>query len=128
MQEVFVRLSKQTHLPNDPIAWLVRVTRNEAITKWRSENRRRSHEQKHASERTQWFIANSEADDAPNSDELQNALIQLEPECREIVIAHIWGRLTFRQIAEAFDTSTSSTHRQYLAGIERLKELLGART
>ena len=66
VQEAFVRLSKQTHLPNDPMAWLVRVTRNEAISKWRSENRRKSHEQKHASERTQWFIANSVANDTPN--------------------------------------------------------------
>ena len=110
------------------MAWLVRVTRNEAITKWRSENRRKLHEKKHASERTPWFIPNSDADDTPNPDELQNALTQLEPDCREIVIAHVWGKLTFRQIAEAFDISNSTAHRQFLAGIERLKELLGART
>ena len=57
VQEAFVRLSKQTHLPGDPMAWLVRVTRNEAISKWRSENRRKSHEQKHASERTLAMVA-----------------------------------------------------------------------
>jgi RNA polymerase sigma-70 factor (ECF subfamily) len=40
------------------------------------------------------------------------------------VVAHLWGGLTFRQVAEAFELSSSAAHRQYAAGLAQLKQLL----
>ncbi len=128
VQEAFVRLAKQDKLPDDPMAWLVRVTRNEAISRWRSESIRKAHESRFATERPSWFATNTETEDRPGNNELQMALSQLEPDCREIVIAHIWGKLTFRQIADSFELSNSSAHRQYVLGIAKMKEWLSART
>ena len=41
---------------------------------------------------------------------------------REIVVAHIWGGLTFEQIGKMLGSSKSSVHRKYYEGLARLKE------
>jgi RNA polymerase sigma factor (sigma-70 family) len=125
VQEAFVRLASQSPVPDDPVAWLARVARNAAISRARSEGRRKKYEERVASERKAWFEPiSSDAYESVSTDEVQSALTQLDESTREIVVAHLWGGLTFRQIAEAFDLSHSSAHRQYAAGLERLRLLL----
>ena len=53
------------------------------------------------------------------------ALQTLPVEQREIIVAHLWGGLTFEQIAELTATSSSTAHRWYLAGLSSLRERLG---
>jgi RNA polymerase sigma-70 factor (ECF subfamily) len=105
---------------------LARVARNEALSRWRSEQRRRQREQLAAAERPTWFLEPRLAgdDSLSSSAEVQAALQQLEESTREIVVAHLWGGLTFRQVAEAFELSSSAAHRQYAAGLAQLKTLL----
>lgn len=133
VQEAFIRLSREVPPPDDPVAWLARVARNEALSRWRSEQRRRQRELLVAAERPAWFLEPRLADDdafaSPAA--VQSALEQLDESTREIVVAHLWSGLSFRQIADAFELSSSSAHRQYAAGLARLKQLLeekGVRT
>jgi RNA polymerase sigma factor (sigma-70 family) len=126
VQEAFIRLAREVPVPDDPVAWLARVARNEALSRWRSEQRRRQREQLAAAERPTWFLEPRLAgdDSLSSSAEVQAALQQLEESTREIVVAHLWGGLTFRQVAEAFELSSSAAHRQYAAGLAQLKQLL----
>lgn len=40
---------------------------------------------------------------------------------REIMIAHIWAHMSFRQIADAFAISPATAHRQYQMGLAQLR-------
>ena len=44
---------------------------------------------------------------------------------REVIIAHLWGGLTFEQIAELAGCSSSTAHRLYSRGLSTLRERLG---
>jgi RNA polymerase sigma-70 factor (ECF subfamily) len=57
--------------------------------------------------------------------ELTQLLESLPESTREIVIAKIWGGLTFKEIAELTGRPISSVHHEYQGGIERLKKILG---
>lgn len=129
VQEAFIRLARERPTPNDPVAWLARVARNEALSRWRSDQRRRQREQVVAAERPAWFVEpRLGGDDSLASPaEVQTALEQLDEATREIVVAHLWSGLSFRQIAEAFELSSSAAHRQYTSGLERLRLLLEKR-
>ncbi|MBX9622651.1 MAG: sigma-70 family RNA polymerase sigma factor, partial [Gemmataceae bacterium] len=54
------------------------------------------------------------------------ALKILPAETREIVVAHLWGGLTFEQIARAVGSSAATCYRRYAAGLAALRQLLGA--
>ena len=58
---------------------------------------------------------------------MTDALRAVEDDLREVVIARIWGGLSFVEIAEVVDISTSTAHRRYEAGLEKLRERLGVR-
>ena len=53
------------------------------------------------------------------------ALEQLPPEQREVIVARLWGGLSFEQIAAVAGCSASTAFRRYEAGIEALRRLLG---
>ena len=62
----------------------------------------------------------SELDPAAAAEALQS----LPEKHREVIVARLWGGLSFEQIAEALDLSTSSAHRRYQAGLQQLRERL----
>src|SRR5437773_1965365 len=41
------------------------------------------------------------------------------------VVAHLWGGLTFEEVAQLAGCSSSTAHRWYLAGLAALRERLG---
>jgi RNA polymerase sigma-70 factor (ECF subfamily) len=53
------------------------------------------------------------------------ALERLPAELREVIVARLWGGLTFDQIAAVFGCSASSAFRRFEAGIAALREVLG---
>ena len=53
------------------------------------------------------------------------ALDELSNEKREVVIARIWGGLTFEEIAEVAEISSSEAHRRYEAALASLRKRLG---
>ncbi len=122
VQEAFVQLARQAEMPRDPAAWLYRVVRNGAISLGRAETRRRRHEA-HAAADRDWFVSADgvQLDGAKAAAELA----QLPLEEREVIVAHLWGGLTFSQIAELVDGSASTVFRRYHSGLTKLKGLLG---
>lgn len=123
VQEAFVKLAGQVPPPDQPVAWLYRVVRNRAISLRRSHERRRRRESQVAAERPQWFAASRWS--AAELQEVTAALRALDAEWREVIIARIWGGLSFEQIAQVMGVSTSSAHRLYQAGLSKLRERLG---
>jgi RNA polymerase sigma-70 factor (ECF subfamily) len=127
VQEAFVKLARLGALPLDPAAWLFRVVRNGAINAGIARRRRRQHEAVAAAETPAWFrdaatVSNQAALDPESA---QVALQGLPIEQREIIVGHLWGGLTFEQLAELTGTSASSAHRLYHAGLKAVRECLG---
>lgn len=120
VQEAFVKLAGLRTSPQDVRAWLYRVVRNGAITAGRAESRRRRHEQQAATQRPAWFEPQTGGElDGRN---VAEALQQIDLELREVVVAHLWGGLTFQQIATMLGVSDSTAHRRYLSGLALLRE------
>lgn len=117
-----MRLAQQARVPDEPLAWLAKTARNLAIDACRSRRRRRQREQSFAVSRSEWF--NIEPANAIVADEATRALQNLAVVDREILIAHLWNSLSFRQIAAAFDISSSSANRIYNRAIETMRAAL----
>jgi len=122
VQEAFLQLVRQSLVPNDIAAWLYQVVRNRAISESRAAQRRRKHERASRTNPSSWFESSPES---KLDEEVVAEAIRLLPESdREVVVAHLWGGLTFEQIGEVTGTSSSTAHRRYLNGINGLRNLL----
>lgn len=122
VQEAFIELTAQPIVPRDPLGWLVRVARNRLIDWQRSDQRRQQRElaRRQVSERASWFVA-TDCGDTVASEELTVALRALPDRQREIVVMVHWGAMTYEQIAELVDCSTSTVHRHYAAALKELR-------
>jgi RNA polymerase sigma-70 factor (ECF subfamily) len=125
VQSAFVQLAGQKATPDNPVAWLYRVVRNGAISAARQRVRRRGHERAAAEQAARWFAA----DDGRvlDSAAAAEALRTLPLEQREVIVARLWGGLSFEQVAEVVGISSSAAHRRYVAGLEQLRERLGVK-
>jgi RNA polymerase sigma-70 factor (ECF subfamily) len=122
VQEAFLKLSAQPRPPQRPVPWLYRVVRNAAISAGRADRRRRRHEGLAAARSPAWFThAEPPSLDA---EAVAEALRALPPDEREVIVAHLWGGLSFEQIAELVNSSSSTAHRRYAAGLSALRERL----
>ncbi len=122
VQAAFLNLARQEQRPADPVTWLYRVVRNEATSQWRQEQRRQRREQALASQRPEWFVPVQES--ALDQANLREALLQLEPNERELIVLHVWGSLTFAQLGEVLEISSSTAQRHYTAALERLRNIM----
>ncbi len=122
VQEAFVQLARQAAEPPNVLAWLYRAVRNGAISAGRAAQRRRRHERA-AAQGAHWFAAELPSGLDPQA--AGEALARLPVEEREVIVAHLWGGLTFEQIAQLAGTSASTAHRRYQAGITTLRQALG---
>ncbi len=120
VQEAFVKLARQRPPPDRAVPWLYRVVRNGAIEASRGDRRRRRRETL-ASGRESWFASADERIDAQDATRL---LAELEPDVREVIVARVWGGLTFDEIARLQGCSLTTAHRRYQSGLSRLHERL----
>lgn len=56
--------------------------------------------------------------------DVEALLRRLPPLEREIVVARIWGELSYAQIAELVDRSTSAVHRRYQRAFAELGRIV----
>jgi RNA polymerase sigma-70 factor (ECF subfamily) len=124
VQEAFLQLARQTECPRDAAAWLYRVVRNGAISAGRAETRRLRHEAAAAAKANNWFVETPIAMTI-DAQAAERALAQLPFEQRETIIAHVWCGLTFLEIAKLVQSTPSTVHRRYQAGLIGLRNLLG---
>lgn len=125
VQEAFIKLARQTESPHYPVAWLYRAVRNRAISESRSERRRQNHEGRVASQASLWFTP-SEDQAGIDAQAATDALGLLPLDQREIIVAHLWGGLTFEQIADLTGGSAATCWRRYAAGLATLRHKMGA--
>ncbi len=126
VQDAFLKLAGLHALPENPAAWLFRVVRNGAIDAGKAARRRIRHEAVAASHADPWFEADPpERPDAIDPDQAAAELGTLPIEEREIIVAHLWGGLTFEQVAVVAGCSSSTAHRLYSRGLSTLRERLG---
>ena len=120
VQEAFCKLARSRTAKIDPAAWLYKVVRNGAIDAGKAERRRKRRESQRAKPEA-WFDG-----DSADADEAMIALQALPADQREVIVLRIWSGLKLEQIATACDCSVSSVHRRYEAGLQTLRERLGA--
>lgn len=119
LQEALIDLAQLAPAPRDPVAWLFKVTRFKAMNLTRSERRRDRYQREAAQQRDAWF--ERDPVDAIQSHELEAMLEELDPMEREIVIARIWGGMSFEQVAELVESSSSTVHRRYQQALAQLE-------
>ena len=123
VQAAFLKLARAGTPPESLVPWLYRVVRNGAIDAGRADRRRQKYEARAAGRAPCWFAP---ADDPAGLDAraATDALQALPPDLREVVVAHLWGGLTFEQIAATAGGSASTAYRRYAAGLDLLRERL----
>jgi len=121
VQEVFVRLMLRARPPENVKAWLYRAVRNRTISQWRAQQRRQAHERNRASNRADFDSASTLWIDAQAVDD---ALENLSPQEREVVVLRTWGQMTLVEISEIVGSSLTSVYRQYHQGLAVIRERL----
>jgi RNA polymerase sigma factor (sigma-70 family) len=120
VQEAFMSLATQPQLPADPLAWLVRVTRNRLL-QWHRGNRRRRAREAEACVAA-WFDCDLLSVDRKLDARAVTASLQaLSSPDREVIVMHLWGEMTFESIADVIGGSRASAHRAFTRGLQRLK-------
>jgi RNA polymerase sigma factor (sigma-70 family) len=131
VQEAFIDLAKNHVPPDCPKSWLYTTTRRKAQNIARSEQRRRTHQRAAAEQRPvlegheNWFRSTGSMQLV--AEDVAQGLEMLEADERELLVARIWGDLSFEQLAKLLDCSASSAHRRYSAALQRLKAAMTGR-
>ena len=123
VQDAFVKLAQQSPTPEQVVPWLFRVVRNSSLAAGRGEVRRRRRQERVCVPEA-WFAA---TDDRLDAQEATRLLAQLPLDQREVVVARIWGGLTFDEVAQLVGCSLPTAHRRYQAGLTELRERLEGR-
>ena len=124
VQEAFLLLVRQGVAPENPVGWLYRVVRNRAINASRSHGRQVRREAAAATRGEPWFepAEGDRLDAAAATDALRG----LPVEQREVIVARVWGGLSFEEIARLSEMSLSKVYRSYQRGLAALRERLDA--
>jgi RNA polymerase sigma-70 factor (ECF subfamily) len=123
VQDAFIKLARQSPCPQRPLPWLYRVARNSAWQAGRSWLRRRRRENM-ASGCENWF---ADIDDVIDGQDATRLLGELPLEQREVVVARIWGGLTFEDVAQLVGCPVPTAHRRFHAGLAALREKIEKR-
>ena len=119
VQEAFLKLMKQKVFPDNPVAWLYTTVRNLSNNEYRSHHRRKRRELEVQTNKGLFEVPETEQKEEIEA--LIRKLESLDLEYREVIVAKIWGGLTFEEIAEMTGTSRSAVHRKWQEGIRRLR-------
>lgn len=122
VQQTFIKLAASDPIPENVTAWLYTVSRNEA----RNQSlyaARRCRRQRMASghERTSSDSVWASAE----ASELAETLSHLPEELRQVVVARIWGDLSFDEVASLLNCSKTTVWRRYESALTRLRKTYG---
>jgi RNA polymerase sigma-70 factor (ECF subfamily) len=105
------------------VAWLYRVVKHRALNAARGARRRRERESRAIAER---FPETEKPAGFDSDDKIAatDALVQLEPGERELVVMRIWGNLTYEEIGTALNISIATAYRRYERALKKLRKIL----
>jgi len=121
VQEAFLALALRKTVPDHTTAWLFGAVRQQALQMVRAECRR---------ERRQLEVGKSVAGPpqtllaADQRLDAETALAILDAEHREIVVARIWGGLSFEEIGRLTGLSAATAWRRHEEALAQLKNRL----
>lgn len=118
VQSAFIKLAFEEPKPVNCVAWLFKVSKRLAINEQVSQDKRRLRESHAGSQ-------GAESIDLCGVVEIRELLNILEDREREVVIARIWGGLTFDEIGAAFGDPKATIWRSYKSGLSKLKKAYG---
>jgi RNA polymerase sigma factor (sigma-70 family) len=121
VQEAFLKLVALRQSPRAVVPWLYKVVRHGAIDSGRTAKRRQQRETAVARP-VRWFVES--AKDGLDAAAAVAALQRLPVEQREVIVARLWGGLSFEEIAEVAECSASTAFRRFTAGIDALRQEL----
>jgi len=129
VHDAFLKLAEligDDRTPRHVVAWLYQTVRNRSIDQCRQQQQRQKHAEAVARETARWFISRDREknDDRIDALLLTDRLKTLPVEQREVIVAHLWGDLTFREIAQMTGRSFSTVRREYHRGLETLRKSL----
>lgn len=116
----FWQCFKGAEKPDNIAAWLFQTVRNELKYRIRQQKTDQKHLELHAGTRPPWFLPSAET--RLDAETVAEELARLPIELREVIVAKIWGDLSFEEIAELLGTSRSTAHRRYVDGLEQLRK------
>jgi RNA polymerase sigma-70 factor (ECF subfamily) len=123
VQDAFLELFRQPEPPENVSAWLYKVVRNKSISSRRSASRRDRHEGRHAIRSPSWFEESPE--NRLDAREITRQISELPHDQREVLVLRMWSELTFEQIAELTEFSSSTCHRLYQTALDELRKKAG---
>jgi RNA polymerase sigma-70 factor (ECF subfamily) len=123
VQQGLIDLARCGESPRHALAWLYRAVRFRAMSARRSTRRRRRHEAEAARQRPTSVAG--PAVGGVDAESVSAALESLPGAEREIVVAHVWGGLTFREIGRVVGMSHGAAHRRYQKALSAIREKLG---
>jgi RNA polymerase sigma-70 factor (ECF subfamily) len=120
---VFLKLLEDGNLRRaaDVKAYLFACVRNAAL----NDVRVRGRNIELAEEGLAWF--DPPARDFAEEEGLRRALMELPDEQRQVTVLHIWGELTFAQIAGLLEISANTAASRYRYALARLRESMCAK-
>lgn len=127
VHNAFVRLAELARdgkTPENAINWLYRVVRNGAIDRLRKKQQALKHGEHYARQNKDWFISREQNEDRVDGRMLTDMLQQLPLEQREVIVAHLWGGLPFRDVAELVGRPFSTVRREFHKGLDALRSQL----
>src|SRR5262249_61206940 len=105
----------------DVKAYLFVCVRNAALNDVRSRGRNIAL----ADEELAWFEPPSR--DYAEEANLRRALAELPDDQRQVTVLHVWGELTFAQIADLLSISANTAASRYRYALARLREAMSAK-
>ncbi len=123
IHQVFLKLLEDEKLRQaaDVKAYLFACVRNAAL----NDARVRGRNVALADEELAWFEPPSR--DYAEEANLRRALAELPDDQRQVTVLHIWGELTFAQIADLLDISANTAASRYRYALTRLREAMCAK-
>ena len=123
LHQVFLKLLEDERLQHatDVKAYLFACVRNAAL----NDTRMRVRNVALANEEVVWF--EPPARDYAEEASLRRALAELPHDQREVTVLHIWGELTFAQIAGLLEISANTAASRYRYALARLREVMCAK-
>lgn len=118
LHQVFLKLIEHGDLgrASDQKAYLFGCVRNAVLDELKRHDRNRPLDD------SAWFSPPDR--DYAAEQNLRHALAALPHDQREIVVLHVWGELTFAQIADLLKISSNTAASRYRYGLSKLRELM----
>jgi RNA polymerase sigma-70 factor (ECF subfamily) len=114
LQQVFMKLLEQNTIPEEPRPYLFRAVHNVALNLVRSESK-----QVELADIEPWF-------EVPEQDRvarvtLTTELMRIPEEQRQVLVLHIWGGLSFDEIASVLAVSANTAASRYRYALQKLR-------